>query len=322
MNSTSEFATLRRNPFGNRSVAISFSGLKLSCNDSQIDKLVLVVHGVGDPEPGETLGIFVRSLAEDHHPLGERQKTVWLPEKSKDPHYVQTFPAHIRNLQNEVERVELVEVFWGDLSRVWRGLPGTILGIFQILFGLRYVAYVAADQPGRSAFWLKRIGLNCSKILHGPVLAVAFFLGILATAVAGTQLMWVDSYKSVLWTQIVMAGCCGFAMVVSTIGWRMTTSRVFERFWFWVNVTAMFVAGLMLIKVVWMDGAYPEAAFNGEVRPGLIWYCRVLVVLLGFLWFTEIVLMIGMGIFWLGALLHPRVTDRPCTLLFCCRPSR
>lgn len=282
------------------------AALELSSNDSKVDKLVLVVHGVGDPEPGETLGLFARSMAEDHHPLGERQTTVWLPEKSKDSNYVTTFPAHVRNLENEAERVELIEVFWGDLSRVWRGLPGTIIGMFQVLFGLRYVAYVAADQPGRAAFWLKRIGLNCSKILHGPVLAVTFFMGILATAVAGTHLMWAESYKSVLWTQIVMACCCAFAMLVSSVGWRMTNSRVFERFWFWVNVTAMFIAGLMVVKAIWMDGAFPDAAYNGEVRPGIIWYCRVLVVLLGLLWFAEILLMIGMAVCWVGALMHPR----------------
>ena len=278
----------------------------MSGNESKIDKLVLVVHGVGDPEPGETLGIFARSLAEDHHPLGERQTTIWLPEKSKNPNYVTTFPVHVRNLENEAERVELAEVFWGDLSRVWRGLPGTILGIFQILFGLRYVAYVAADQPGRAAFWLKRLGLNCSRILHGPVLAVTFFMLILATAVAGTHMMWTHSYKSVLWTQIVMACCCAFAMVVSAIGSKLTSSRVIQRFWFWVNVTAIFVAALIVVKAVWMDSAYPEVALNAGVRPGIIWYCRVLVVLLGFLWFTEILLMLGMGICWLGALTHPR----------------
>ena len=262
---------------------------------------------MGDPEPGETIGIFARSLAEDHHPLGERQTTVWLPEKSKDPNYVTTFPAHVRYLQNETERVEMAEVFWGDLSRVWRGLPGTVLGIFQILFGLRYVAYVAADQPGRAAFWLKRLGLYCSRILHGPVMAVTFFMAILAAAVAGTHMMWMDSYKSVLWTQIVMACCCGFAMVVSSIGWKLTCSRVFERFWFWVNVTAMFIAGLMVAKAVWIDGAFPQTASTGELQPGIIWYYRVLFILLGFLWFTEILLMIGMAICWLGALTHPRV---------------
>ncbi len=273
--------------------------------DSQIDKLVLVVHGVGDPAPGETLSIFARSLADDKHPLGERQTTLWLYEKSADPNYVRTFPAHIRNLKNDVGNIELAEVFWGDISRVLRGWPGLILAIFQIVFGLRYVAYVAADQPGRSAYWLKRLGLYSSRILHGPVLAVTFFLAILAVAISGTQLMWPDSYKSVLWTQTVLAGCCVFALATSAIGWRVTNSRVLERFWFWVNVTAMFVGGLMTVKTMFLDVAFPEAATD-EIRPGLLWYCRVLVLLLGSLWFAEIVVLFGIGASWFGALWHPR----------------
>ncbi len=185
-----------------------------------------------------------------------------------------------------------------------------MLGIFRILFGLRYVAYVAADQPGTAAFWLKRLGLNGARILHGPVLAVSFFLGVLAVAVSGTQMMWAESYKSVLWTQVVLAGCCSFALITSSIGWSITRSRVFERFWFWVNVTAMFVAGLMLIKAGWLDGWVPGLAFHEGIRPGLIWYCRVLVVLLGLLWFAEIVVLIAMGICWAVALFH-RKAYRP-----------
>jgi hypothetical protein len=273
---------------------------------SQIDKLVVVVHGVGDPEPGETLGSFARSLAEDHHPLGEQQTTVWLPEKSRKPGYVQTFPTHVRQLDNGEEKIELAELFWGDLSRVWFGLPGAIVGIFQILFGLRYVAYVAADQPGIFAMWLKRLGLISSKIIHGPVLAVTFFLAILAFACSGTQLMWADSYKSMLWTQVVLAGCCAFAIASSSVGWRMTHSRVCERFWFWVNVTAMFVGGLMIVKTIWIDPTFPAARFTGEIKPGLIWYCRVLVLLLGLLWFTEIIVLASMAGCWLGALFHPQ----------------
>lgn len=263
------------------------------------------MHGVGDPTPGETLGIFARSLAEDRHPLGERQTTIWLPEKSADPNFIKTFPTHVRHLKNEIETVELAEVYWGDLSRVWRGLPGAVIGLFQILFGLRYVAYVAADQPGSAAFWLKRLGLYSSRILHGPVMAVTFFLAVLALALSGTHLMWTESYKAPVWTELVLAGCCLFALATSSIGWRITRSRVFERFWFWVNVTAMFIGGLMLLKALMLDNLFPDAAADG-VRPGLIWYCRVLVLLLGSLWFTEIVVLIGIGACWMRAMIEGR----------------
>jgi hypothetical protein len=66
------------------------------------DKLVVVVHGVGDPQPGETLSLFTRSIAEEDRPLYEAQQTLWLNEKpdlSESVTQVKTFPAHVRRLQ-------------------------------------------------------------------------------------------------------------------------------------------------------------------------------------------------------------------------------
>ncbi len=273
---------------------------------AQVDKLVIVVHGVGDPAPGETVSLLARSLADPSCPLVEHDETIWLPDKPNESNLVRTFPSQQRSLRSNGQTVQLAEVFWGDLSQVRRGVFGVIHGMFQILFGLRYVAYVAADQQVQGAKWLKHLGLVSSRILHGPVLAVTFFLTILSAAVCGTQLMWTESYKGVLWTRVVLAGCCALALAISTVGWNMTRSRVIERFWFWVNVTVMFVAGLMLTKAVWIDPAFPEVAFTGAIRPGLIWYCRILVVLLGLLWLMEIMVLTIMGLCWVMGVAHPK----------------
>lgn len=275
--------------------------------DQRADKLVLVVHGVGDPQPGETLSLFARSLAPGEHPLVDSQEVVWLTEKGTESDHVETFPVHQRQIQYDNQRVELCEAFWGDLSRVRRGWIGVVRGIFQIIFGLRYVAYVAADQPGKAADWLKRLGLASSRILHGPVLAVTFYLAILMMAVCGTQILWPSSYQAPIWTQVVLALCSMFAMVAAGIGDRLTRSRVVERFWFWVNVTTMFVTGLMFLKSLWLDYQYPVLADQCPVHPGLLWYCRVLLVLLGLLWFIEIQVMLAMAVCWGWGMIHPRV---------------
>jgi hypothetical protein len=278
----------------------------VDCSHSNIEKLVIVVHGVGDPDPGATLSKFARSIVDETRPLKEQQSVVWLAEKSTESKFVKTFAVHNRQIECEGQQIQLAEVFWGDLSRVRKGLLGAAQGIFQILFGLRYVAYVAADQEGVSAHWLKRLGLISSRILHGPVLGVTFFMAILTGAVLCTQLMWADSYKGVLWTQVVLAACCCVALVTAGIGWKLTHSRVLERFWFWVTVTSVFVAGLMIMKSILIDVMYPDLAFTGTIRPGLIWYCRILAVLCGFLWLVEIVVLSLMAYCWLMSALHPR----------------
>jgi hypothetical protein len=274
-------------------------------HDDKPDKLVMVVHGVGDPQPGQTLSLFTRSFAEDESPLQETQQTLWLNEKPDRPTEVKTFPAHVRKLKFQRESMVLVEAFWGDLSRVRRGLVGIFLGLFQILFGLRYVAYVAADQPGKAAFWLKKFGLISSRILHGPVMAVTFYLGILIAAVVGTQLMWPESYSGMMWTQIVLASCAGVAMIAAQTGDKLTRSRVLKRFWFWVNVTTAFVTGLMAIKHLAIDMYIEPGQYANAVHPGLIWYCRVLVVLLGLLWFVETLVVMAMAVCWAVARFHP-----------------
>ena len=92
---------------------------------------------MGDPQPGETLSLFTRSIAEENRPLFESQQTLWLNEKpdlSESVTQVKTFPAHVRQLQFKNGSIELVEGFWGDLSQVRRGPLGVILGMFCLLY--------------------------------------------------------------------------------------------------------------------------------------------------------------------------------------------
>jgi len=201
------------------------------------DQIIVVVHGVGDPEPGQTLSLLSRSMADQDRPFVESPCTTWLVEKSNrsgaenDSSAVKTFPVHQTNVQFASRNIELCEAFWGDLSRVSRGWLGVLHGIFQIVFGLRYAAYVASDQTGKPAFWLKRLGLISSRILQGPVLAVTVFLGLLIAAVCGSHVVWRESHTHPNWPQILILGCGGFAFLAAEIGTRVTRSRVIKRFY-------------------------------------------------------------------------------------------
>jgi hypothetical protein len=184
---------------------------------------------------------------------------------------------------------------------------GLFYGLFQILFGLRYVAYVAADQPGRGAFYLKKLGLISSRLLHGPVLAVAFFLTLITSAAMATDMMWPGSYKHLTWTHALVAACAGLAISVAWIGQRLTNSRVVVRFWQWVITVAGYSILLIGVKALLIDRFFPEINCPNCQHPGLIWYCRVQIILLGLLWFVESGIVIAMGVCWAIACLHARV---------------
>jgi len=282
----------------------------MSTGSSQLEKVVLVIHGVGDPDAGDTLNRFARSLASEEKPLVEKQATVWLTEKSNVAHRTKTFPTHVRRLHINDTNAEMAEVFWGDLSQVRRGTFGLIHGVFQILFGLRYVAYVAADQQGKAAYYLKNLGLISSRMLHGPVLAVAFFLSLITAAAMATDMMWEGSYKLLLWTHGIVAACAVLSLVLGTVGQRLTQSRVVVRFWSWVMTVAFYSFFLIVAKAFYIDVYLPEVNCPSCQHPGLIWYCRVQVILLGLLWFAESGIVIAMGCCWAAASLHPRV-NRP-----------
>ena len=283
---------------------------------NQPDKLIFVVHGVGDPLPGETLSLLARSVADDSAPLIEQRDVIWLPEKSNRLDHKKTFATHSRSLQYREQTLELAEVFWGDLSQVKRGLFGALMALFQILFGMRYVAFVAADQPIRAAKWLQRLGLISSRILHGPVLAVSFFLALLTLSVSATQLLWEDSYRVYGWSQFLVIGCAVVAFLFGIVGWNLTRSRVIERFWFWAQVTAVSAIAIVCAKTFWLDKVVPELACETCTAPGLIFYCRVFVLLLGLLWFTEMLVLLGMGASAVIAAMHPNAIRRSLYVAF------
>ncbi len=269
-----------------------------------IDKLVLVVHGVGDPRPGSTVTGLARALADSNHPLIHQQQTIWLREPTDDPTWLQTFPTYGCQLRRGDKRIELAEVYWGDLSRVFHGFLGVVLGIFQVLFGLRYVAYAAADQPGFFAYWLKRFGRYSERILQGPVLAVAFCLVLFSLFVCLNHFVWKDSIATGRWVAIPFTACCGIALAASVIGGNLAYNRVTERFWFWVNINICFIAGVHLVRLLVLN-----PFFGGGSLPawGLLWYCQLQICFLAVFWSIQICLLACMGVCWCGATLDRRV---------------
>ena len=278
----------------------------MSSTSKQVDQLVMVVHGVGDPEPGDTLSKLARSIAGDSQPLTESQSVLWLGEPEYGSKRVHTFPCHVRELEFKESRVQLAEIFWGDLSRVRHGVIGVVVGLFEILFGLRYVGYVAADQKGRAAQVLKRLGHNATRLIHGPVLAVCFMLALLTVAIGLTETMWSDSHRAEVWNAILVSGCCVLALVMAMIGYRMTQNRVAKRFWYWTEVAAVFVGLLVVVENIVFHSSWATASHSHDALSGLLWYCRVLVTMLGWLWFVETCMIVAAAACWLVACANPK----------------
>ncbi len=271
-----------------------------------VDELVLVIHGVGDPEPGETLSVFARSVAEAQHPLSEQEEILWLSDENGDSteRDVATFPCHTRYLLAGGNRARLAEVYWADLSRVKRGWIGVVSGLVSIIFGLRYIAFVAGEQAGIAAKGLQALGVICSRLVHGPVLAVNFVLAMLLLTISATEAMWPGSSQNPRWASGLMIGCVLICLTASALGYRFSIRNLSGRFWFWVMLSALFLNAMMLAGV-----------FLGKPFP-LVTYCNVMVMMLGTQWVTLVVVLLTMTALWAIALFEKGNDRRGIHLAF------
>jgi hypothetical protein len=171
---------------------------------------VIVVHGVGDPLPGDALGSLVDGLAGT---TGFRESTPRRTEFRSEPGdaasgaaLVSTFPVtHAVLLRapspaREPSTLHIREVYWGDLARVKRSLAALIYALFDLIFGLRHVVFAAQDvassmasKTGRVTRFCVCCGDACSEvalwIARGPLFALnllAASVGILAFLLAKT----------------------------------------------------------------------------------------------------------------------------------------
>ncbi len=238
----------------------------------------------------------------------ETNEVFWLHEDSDRGRFATAFPVHVRATQAAGGTV-FAEVFWGDLSQVRRGIFGMIRGIFELVFGLRYVAYVAGDQPGRAAHLLQWLGIVSARVLHGPVLAVNFVLATIIIMMAGTECLWPGESKNAGWSSVLVLVNVVAMLVAATSAWRIATNRVFERFWFWVIITAFFLATLLMFNHLRSSGLSVGNLEDDSSRQ-LYWYARVLVVTMVLLWFSLMLMLIVMSVCWLIAKYQPRANRR------------
>lgn len=220
----------------------------IKTNAEPLDELVLVVHGVGDPTPGETISLLARSTCSAARPMIETHEILWLHEDSDRGRFTTAFPVHLRSSQSVKNRTVFAEVFWGDLSQLRRGIIGLFRGLLDLVFGLRYVAFVAADQPGRAAYLLQWMGLVTARALHGPLLAVNLVLALVMLAMAGTERLWPESSDKAAWSSILVFIIVASTLIAAVTVWRIATNRIQERFWFWVIITAGYLGVVLVLN--------------------------------------------------------------------------
>lgn len=108
--------------------------------ESGDDWAVAVVHGVGTPEPGQTLDAVCEAIGcvkQDFDPADMHHVTGLNNDGAEQ---------HTRHYKTSSGFVRVAEVFWGDISRISESTWGLIRSLVGNLFGLEYVCHAALRQ--------------------------------------------------------------------------------------------------------------------------------------------------------------------------------
>jgi hypothetical protein len=188
---------------------------------------VIVVHGVGDPLPGDAMESLVQGLsASGWRETGPRRiehvHEAGLPVEG--PPLVPTFPVPSTAIQRQAngDELHLREVYWGDLSRVRGSVVALLLALFDLIFGLRHFVGAAADDAERQtrrAGRFVRLGLALTRsccdialsIARGPMVAFNLLAAITCLVYVMTRPLHTTSAQDALLASAIAALVLGVA---------------------------------------------------------------------------------------------------------------
>ncbi len=239
-------------------------------------RAVAVIHGIGDQRQGDTVERLAASYFADDTVEFEKSRLGLPDHVDTDAH-----AGKIKSFSAELLKVDkgpgllFAEVYWADISRIWPGFFGLLVGIWQILTGLRFVISRAADprhaqeiaKVSRLVGWL---GGAINWMLVGPLVALNALMLILATVYFGEAKGYAEELTILVVTFIIVA-----AMFSASSTEYMAKSTL-------IVSLSIFLAFAMIIVVI----GQPSYADNNIET-----YAALLLWFSGLFWFMLAALM-------------------------------
>lgn len=129
--------------------------------------LILVIHGIGEQSPGETIDALTGGAVQELGLDGPVQgRTEMIAERVEDSEHLKLFPCTIRQSTiaaspergiDDDQDVLAAEVYWSDLSPAPTGPFRTAVDLLHTVLGLGYLALENVDHSGgRVRNWSRR----------------------------------------------------------------------------------------------------------------------------------------------------------------------
>lgn len=129
--------------------------------------LLLIVHGIGEQSPGETIDALTGGAVQELGLPGPIEgRTEMIAEKVEGSELLKLFPCTIRrttvmatpvNTLPQDQDILAGEVYWSDLSRAPKGPVDTALDLLRTILGLGYLALENVDDSASEvSHWSRR----------------------------------------------------------------------------------------------------------------------------------------------------------------------
>lgn len=142
------------------------------------DKLTLIVHGIGEQAPGESVKDFAFSAINTGACQIESNEELIVDNASSTETQLKKFPCHTIKATNDHTHV-FAEVYWADLSPGGHSNLTTLIDVFKTILGMGYLAIANAKDwvvpdTGKTPF--VKPTLLALRLLHGPIAVISFML--------------------------------------------------------------------------------------------------------------------------------------------------
>ena len=227
---------------------------------------VVVVHGVGDPQPGDALQGFVNAYCA----LTEsRVSGALLVEQREDKDRDETpsglvplFPVSQQEATLDANggtcRTRFVEVYWGDLARVKGTFLGLVEGTVDLIFGLRHIVFAAQRELTEAAkstrMKLFPLGVASAStaalyLARGPILAINALMAIVTLLLLGLVSLPKDALARANPTLIAAAAGAVVTALIGLIAYRAAQrSRWSTTTATWLVVTGAATAAMLVFE--------------------------------------------------------------------------
>jgi uncharacterized membrane protein (DUF485 family) len=225
-----------------------------------VEKSIVVVHGVGDPLPGNALEKLIEGLTAAkwnveqplriEHREEELVPTLTVaPQKPLASARKPSFPVARASLRKGENTLNLTEVYWGDLSRPKGSLFGLVSALFDLIFGLRYIVTTATMQMDEKTFgrWAGQLARASLWWARGPL----FALNIVAAAVCLVYVAIASLQWSFLSGRTPLSAILVGGLGCAALGWYVKR-RAAQLQWSPATGEAMIAIGLLTALCGWL----------------------------------------------------------------------